>query len=685
MSYSIEAWRVPGVGVHEPIIKDVGFLRATIGSKLNGAAQSTIDVRSDLPRLDEIVDPQNNVETLLRLVRGETVLTSFWARNRTRNFQDAAFSTISGPGIEAGLDHGVIYPFDTPAGPPANFFSKNPDWKFGAGNSLLKNPGLEDGIASTSWEDGVLDGWTKNSGSGFKAPSALEVIDDVAEADDGTHFLIFDAAGAYSGPKSPDFSNEAGGGRYTASIRIQEDLTGARILFGLKVDSGQTIHHTNGFVFNGYAWAELGNVAKGAGSSSGVYQSVNVDVTLDAGQTSTHFAVAHVSPGGPDIRVDEFLLSAGPGKGIDPWEGVSASIVRSVSNVRTGSFSLAVTTDGAGASTGGHRQKVPDGRIISGRQYTLGAWIFHSEGGPETFRAVLKRPSGAWLSSETTVVPNNTYTFVSATATSDTDSLWFDIRAENAASVLYWADDMVFHEGQIARTAGDMIIRLLAPIQARGALSWLNTDDITALLDAGGNAWDLTLAATFKAGQTMRQVLDVLRKWGIEFLIAWDGTNYQLRAYNPGGAGTDRTTGTGPTGFKGGPFREGELSRVSPAFNAVLSGGADGEYQTATDPAQITAYGRREGYQGSSGVASGLSVVASELLDRANRNKFNMRALFRDTTGFLVYTNLALGDTVEVDAPPDLVEQPGRVWSITTIIDGQHVEPDQHIVEYRPA
>lgn len=305
MTYSLEAWTLPGSTPHEEVVKEVLWESASFGQRLNGGDVSCfVEVSADYDRLDHLCDPDSNVETLVRCYRDGTYLTSWFARQRQRSHTHAERITVSGPGIDTCLDTGIVFPYDTPDPvPTGRFQSKQPDWVYGAGTQLLANPSFEDANGTTSWETGDSEGWELTEQDGLdgltNATSELTQVIATANAQTGTHAFTIPAHTTRQHGIQKRFSCEPGG-RYQLTVGVLSFTAGRRVTMFMTVEPGYNIHHTNGWFYRGTVGAELDNDPRNTGATNGAtYQTISLDVTVGDDQTSFVVVIMddHLSPG----------------------------------------------------------------------------------------------------------------------------------------------------------------------------------------------------------------------------------------------------------------------------------------------------------------------------------------------------------------------------------------------------
>lgn len=145
------------------------------------------------------------------------------------------------------------------------------------------------------------------------------------------------------------------------------------------------------------------------------------------------------------------------------------------------------------------------------------------------------------------------------------------------------------------KNAGEVAATVLGQAQVRGCLAGI-TRDFTTAVDSTGQPWALTVNIKFSPQATLLDVVSELVELGM--LDGFELTAARvLRMYGPGRQGVDRTVGAPPAQTV---FRRGRNISESPrrhttskSGTAVLVAGADGVYESASDPSALARRGRR--------------------------------------------------------------------------------------------
>lgn len=689
MSYSLEAWTLPGSTPHEEVVKEVLWQGASFGQRLNGGDVSCyVEVSADYERLDDICDPDSNTETLIRCYRDGTYLTSWFARQRQRPHTHAEQITVSGPGIDTALDQAIVFPYDTPDPiPSGRWQSDQPDWVYGAGQQLLANPSFEDANGSTSWETGDLEGWelTEDEGDTFAAhPDSGAYANNARTGIVSLNLLTPHSRAGFRKRFSctPD-------AQYTISVWVKAFTAGRRFTARMSVDPGATVLHTNGWIFNGWAYAEQSNDPRGTGVSDATYQQIVLDVVVGPEQSSFEVILQDdeqpVSTFGDDWFIDDFTID-GPGLGIPPWDIMEAVGTQDATHVLEGDVALMVTTDGTqAADQAAVVQRITDGK--PGVRYSLIFWVYHEEASARSFRSIIKRTNGTEGGNVLTSVPPNTWTAVAVTALMNTTTISFLLRLVGTFAMDFWVDMTHAYEGDLPATPGKIMAELQEHGYLRDSLPWLKHDTYTDDDDSAGDPWLDEVSVRVNRGRTLRQAADLLLPW-MEWYIGFDGSDYQLMLFNRNHAGTDRRALDSPRLGTGHGYRAGDITRRSPAINSALVEGAEQWFQVATNTTLETAYQRREGYRGQREWSGDLLPVGRSVVEDSRRNTFDTRPVYVDdgsADALPVWVVPALGDQVNVQQPPDLPAHEGRVVALTTVLSNGESEPTvQHTIELTP-
>ncbi|KKK93858.1 hypothetical protein LCGC14_2688700, partial [marine sediment metagenome] len=255
-----EIWTRPDTGTFTRKFPLVDVVDYTL--KLGMFGSGTLVVPRDLARLDDIlfVDPANHandVGSLIRAYVGSSHLFDFYASRMAIEFGDLGKRTakITGGALGSALERTRLRQFDWATGGEADVIT--PDWEYGVGSNLLQNPGLEDGIPSFTFEDGIMYGFLANTAAGYVAlADGPNTTQD--EAESGTWSMTFDApttvheSGVISTPISC-----LPGGNITVDSKFLSNTSSKRFTAYITVEDGFVDSSTNGDVRNGKVYVEL--------------------------------------------------------------------------------------------------------------------------------------------------------------------------------------------------------------------------------------------------------------------------------------------------------------------------------------------------------------------------------------------------------------------------------------------
>ena len=141
MSRWAEVWTQPETGTFTRKIADLPWSRVGMNHALNKVGGGSIEIPASYARLDELINPALNDGSVIRLFEQGTHMASFYADEVEFDEEEQGTVTISGQGIEHGLELGQVYPWDwTPAATETKF----PDWVYGMGSNDFYDPSFED-------------------------------------------------------------------------------------------------------------------------------------------------------------------------------------------------------------------------------------------------------------------------------------------------------------------------------------------------------------------------------------------------------------------------------------------------------------------------------------------------------------------------------------------------------------
>lgn len=724
--FRVEAWSLP-LATTAKIVHSVPFIKGHGEDSLNGSGRGLLTVRTDWERIDDI-DPAFFRVYQDGVLRGDL---SFFGRRHASGLEDPASSVteISGPKVADIPNWARVENFDYPIRPTVD-----PDWQWGgdrsvngAGNMSFEEselPGEPPIPDSTDFEDQTLQGWESIPGGGdFRSLETAPVVND-GDAQAGTYSLVFNPATRHSGIRKK--ITVQGGETYELTAFIKSVTTGKRFTFGIEFPAGAVANHTNAFVYNGIAMAELGNVPSTGtglpgGSTDGTWQSANLDITMptfDNEDNSRDLFIYvqydhHDASDGPIVRIDSMTVTgpaAGPAPflGLDPWKPWFKSPTTTVfeqdptpgaTTPDDGSFAIAVDASVTGF---GFFQRIDD--LTVGRTVTFTMKVHQNTGSDKTIDIEIRRASGGGLLSFTSTVisTGGGWTTIATTALLDVPNVTIAVRM-TVGTGKFFADTGSFNFGMQPASWGDILQQLLddaavdhtgeTPPFDRDTLGFLDYTSFTAALDSAGNAWSpAVIDYRAKRGKKYKQILTDGERFGFEWRVRDTATGLELDIFNPydwttrtGGVGTSRP-GTGvPTIRYGNGVTSGPVVKQSATMNRVHIEGDVGLWDVRRDPTAIAAFDTREGYEGDTNILDDDSIgaLADQLLDERTIPTTAIKVNIDpqdDADVPLPYRDFVVGDTYPLDLAGKFTGNK-RVVRITTDFTTGHgvytVEFDQ--------
>lgn len=654
--YHAEAWSLP-LATSTRTVARIPFVSGSFDVEVSSAGRGAIKVRKDWPRLTDVVNASAGVASLIRVYQnnGTDPVASFFARRSARTLVDDAdgLVTLSGPGIGAVMDYARAENFDYPRSRTVD-----PDWSWGAGDSItdFKNGGFEESFhkpsltggkydTGTDFEDGEIAGFQSQPGSSLFLRPAQDPTVTTIGATAGVLGLQWIAGTTVAdGPELSGIRKAiriSGGDRYQFSIDFQDvSVTGDRYLFG--VEHGVATFHTNGFIENGIAWAELDNAVQGTGATDGTVQSFALDVQMDNFDNYANVNLYVMKAGigaGVTVKTDDYV-GAGNNLGLFPWEPTSFPIVSLDQDTTPpapyeGTFTAQVLT-----SATFHGIGQPIEGLTPGRTYTAVCRVHHTAGADRdfTFRMVRTR-GGTPIVTTTQAIPTggaltDAANEIVITAEVDVEDIFIQV-IKDLSGEIYHVDGVEFFAGQAAAAWGDIWDQLYddaavdhtaeAGDLARDTLGFLDLTS-TIALDSAGNAWAPPLV-NFRAKRGAkygRLLSDGGSRLGFEWQVRDTATGPELDLFNPhdwstraGGMGTN-LAGTGvPEIVYGAGVVGGPLIEEPSTANRVHIEGEGGQYAIRRDTGSIADYDTRELYEGKTDLlaADTIGLAADQALD----------------------------------------------------------------------
>ncbi len=701
--WSVEAWEIPGASPFQRRVMDVpGRLEFT--QPASGVGRANISIPQDWDRLNEILDPANDVGSLLRLIQtdrsGDPQIVAEYVLRRTATPRKDAGNMIqlTAPSIEDALEWAVVYPYDWP---PEIF---TPNWIYGGEGAAgtFRNGGMEDSNLNGDAETGVITPWESTTDSAdTKAPDS-DVIIDTSDPRSGTYCFEVDPSTFHSGFARKNL-RVIPGQQYVFSAFLKEPSnSGQRFTMGIQMGPGSVLD-VGAAVYNDIGIAELNGAAYQAGASDGTYQTLDATVTFGPNVIGTDiwsFYDEHPSGNGALFRVDDTTV-LGHGIGLEPWD-TDGAIEPDVFELDTGTFRSGTQSMkwkvNAGSGAGGSSVFQAINDLTVGKTYTFGGFFQHDGVGSEPIRMLVFKSGGVWVNNAITqIVTGAQFTYASVTFVAPETDLWIDFRYVDAgASPNFWIDDISLAEGLAPSTIGEIMLALLADAQtdhtaeagdlARETLTWLKAD-FTASVDSAGNAWRADESLTIVRGKTYGKVLGSdLAKLGYEYRIKpnpsypGDPESHILQIYNPadlttrvGGASNDLV---GSVGFSGGNVTKGPVVKTPKSRTVALAEGDALQFAVAKDAAGVAAWGARELYVPVADVLDPATLTQAADTSLVERGAVitATRITILDDGVFSPFIDFDPGDWVRGELPPDLPRGNHRIVAVTgTIMEGTSV------------
>lgn len=211
--------------------------------------------------------------------------------------------------------------------------------------------------------------------------------------------------------------------------------------------------------------------------------------------------------------------------------------------------------------------------------------------------------------------------------------------------------------------------------QQRGALAGMFLDNIVAANTTDGQPWQRLISVELKPGVDYLEVFSDLYD---DEVCEWEVVGNQIKAYNFGTYGTDRTLGSNPLTFRAGrdltdaPRKKSSRERV----NAILAEGAEGVYVERKDTPEINARRRVEGTYNNSEIKwqSTLDAYAAVELARAKfpAVEVTVGLTFADSATPVPLVDFTVGDWAYCDTRNGLERLRIKQWVITQEADGTY-------------
>ena len=722
-TWRIEAWTHPRKGTPTNIT-DVPFHEAHLADRRDAIVDSHLTIPAyrtdilDLINTADPTDPSTGVSTLLRAFPVDTDPGftepdlpdfEFFAARRDEEIGDdgALYVKIAGPDIRAGVDDPKLLPFDYPgttvgAGKRTTF----PDHIWG-GNNIAANGDLEGGQTNA-----VQQVWIVDDADGVTALNGA--IDDTTTTINVDTFAGFPGSVPYT-IQIDDERLRVTAGHSTLTWTVTRGVDGTTA--AAHADDAEVVevpHGTFTLIFDGEETGNLDwNYPTGPVATADDIQTalqtlpniIAVDVS-GTGQPGDPWEIEFLDPAG-EVAVlggnDAIFganLAAGlvidPG-GIPTIEGWTHSYHPGTGQDHGTYAAEKVTGEdvfGVGAITGNGSLWVYGSSLYSGAQQIRdvppGALAQFSvnhrtlETG-QTYRFVVRdlnenlvHPNAVAeispaantitpLELVDVVIPTNVNKIIVRVGVVGPDGLtrsWFQL------------DDLVIRLGQAPASKGKIARDLLADLQTdhapRVRLSWL-THDFTDTVDSAGANW-ISDALEFTAAWGDRLGTGVLNPllfdtggdWDVEPALDGGGlpTVWNLRAWEIGSRGVDRTSAADPHFIIGAGISGGALAFQEPPFTVITVANEEGYFIEVEDADLVTAYGEIDGFLSSKAYRNMtvMAEVANHALTDATVNQLSAQTRIT-SAGPVPWHDFDKADRVNFSLPGRVDTTHGRTIS----------------------
>lgn len=661
----------------------------------NGVGSGSVFVPKGDPAIAEVLsnDPTARKAGLVRAYLDDRFRYAFFAEDKADKITDDAGQLVRFHGL--GMESIAAGMLVRPPGHPDQ--TQSQAWQYGSLANLVRNADLSEdsGIVNDHGQDGndadgQLLSWTTRGDvnyakSVFSPGAAYGLYEELIEVDPDSYHSGIEQSISCSPNKV-----------YHVRAYVKE-LTGAgqriTLALGGATDISATGTYANNFVYGNEVMAELDNVASTGtgcpgGASDGTWQVLDVEVKTGKDQTSLSIAIQNDHHDGcANQGFDPFYIGEvtveGFGVNLVDWEAfdeaahASNSWQRVTSPVPPGGLYGAklnplerfagMQQTGIGVTPGEtYRVSVQHyiGSVISGDTVKLSVWP--TGGDTELAFQSTVLVAGSWQTTKMEV-----------TIPDDVDEVLFRFvynGANNPAPITVASPAIL--PGWDPASAGQILLDLLAPIQARGTFDYLQLN-FDGSLDSAGQPWQSLLSLDVYTGSSILDVLQRMDALGYDWQIApvdyasGNDSGFELSVWNKrsidpsSGIGTDWTADpNGPVVVPGDGILEGTPRAQTRRPNVVYVQGANGAWsEVQQEPFDAVTY--PEGYEATIGrIEAHLTVSDSSdpavlnkygaafLADeKAREDSFKLR--FTRSAWFRPYRDFGVGDRLHVDFPPD--------------------------------
>lgn len=541
--------------------KDIGLtvLDAYFKPVMNSIGTGYIDVPIDDVAIPYIFSQETKETSLLHVYLDGLFRYAFFADTMSHTYDEEgviASVRIQGLGMEAVADRSAIGNADHPSSP-----SLTPTWVYGSNENFFRNPSFEDNLVilkNGGGEDGNTDAGTPEGWTGFGDLNSYEGVKDSANSRTDEWYIRVDPNAYHSGIKQ-SFPCEPSKQYHVWSYVKDPTAAGMRVTMSLAGadDMTATATYVNNYEYKQKWYAELDNVARNGsgdgtpgGSTDGSWQRMDIEIKSGKEQTSIEISIQADHHTSASINVPFWIDDVeieGFGLGMNPWVAFDAD------QHATSSFVLSRTLGYGGSETSckingifryaGIEQTVtlnPSTKYtatIHGLTYSQNAgdvWSFAARDADDDtlygdLRDEAPGANGLWKAFE----------FVFETPENGGEPIEIDMRfvytgTDNPPP--FYIDGATLVPGEPPSKAGVILDAILAKIQARGELTYLQTS-YTAEKDSRGYDWPAPLSLDIAPTETLYGFLQRLVALGHEWSIVpvnfeeGGNTDFMLNVY----------------------------------------------------------------------------------------------------------------------------------------------------------
>ncbi len=724
-TWRVEAWTHPRKGTPE-FITEVPYRTLHMADRRDAIVDSDITIPEGADVLDLIAvadptDPSAGVSTLLRCFPVDTDpdfvdpllpdFEFFAARRDSEIGEDAeSYAKISGPDIRAGANDAQLLPWDYPGTEiDGGRRTRFPDWQWG-GNNIADNGDLEGGATNT-----IQQVWITDAASGVTALNgAVDGAVGTVVVDTAVGFPSVDGFTILVDSERMRVTGGAGTTTWTVTRGV-DGTTPAAHSDGATV--GEVAAGTFTLTFDGESTTALPWNPEGGGTTvdaTGLKTALEtlpniiaVDVN-GSGTPGDPFTVEFVDPAGavPTLGGSDTITGGDLAAGLITQQGgiPTASPWTRSYNPGTG------LNHGIYASNGVTGEDVFDYGAITG---TGSLWVYGSSlfAGAQQIVTV---PPGALVQfavNHRTTETSQTYAFVvrdlneqlvgpnayqryspapdTVTAMELVDVVIPDnvdqvivrvgvVGPEGLTRSWWQIDDLVVRVGYPPATKGAIALTVLDDLQTahtpRTRLGWL-TPGFTATHDSAGIPWtsEIEFAARwrdrFGTDFADRLFRETGGDWDIEpVLVGGEPVGWELRAWEVGSRGVDRTADIDPAFIIGAGIQGGSVSHAEPPFTALTVANDDGIFVELEDTDLVAAYGVIDGgiSDGAFRNTTAMTEVAAAALHNVLVNQVSAQTRI-GPGGPIPWAEFQPGDTVTFALAGRVNSAHGRVISQITV------------------